>query len=230
MIRCEGVKKEGRLNGVSCEIYQGECVILTGPPGAGKSTFLSLLGGMLQPTEGSVEVLGENLFTLSDKDRSLFRLQNIGYLFQSQCLIDSLSLLENVLIPLRFSQISDKEAKEMALERLNQMGMVGKKDLFPPQLSQGEKQLTALARAMVNYPKILLLDEPTNYLDHHMGVLIMTIIRDLVLDHGVTAVASIGDVRLHPFASRVFRMRSGLIVDILGEAVTGEAPPPYLKI
>jgi putative ABC transport system ATP-binding protein len=229
-IRCDEVKKESRLNGISCEIYEGECIILTGPPGSGKSTLLSILGGVLGPSEGDVEILGKNLFAISDKERSLFRLKNIGYVFQSQGLIDSLSVFENVMIPLRFIGVSDKQAKEMATDRLTQMGMLRKKDFFPPQLSQGEKQLTALARAMVNNPKILLLDEPTIYLDHHMGVLIMTIIRDLVLDQGVTAVASIGDLRLHPFATRVFRIRSGLIVDILGEAAIGEIPPPYLKI
>jgi putative ABC transport system ATP-binding protein len=233
-IHCDNVKKSYThniaLDGVSCDIFEGECIILTGPPSSGKSTFLSILGGILHPNEGRVEILEQDLFALSDKNRSLFRLQNIGYVFQTHGLIESLSVLDNVLVPLRFSKVADKLAKEMATERLNQMGMLRKKDLFPSQLSQGERQLTALARAMVHNPKVLLLDEPTSNLDHHMGVLVMTIIRDLVLDHGVTAVAAIGDVRLHPFASRVFRMRLGLIVDVLGEAAIGEVPPPYLKI
>lgn len=218
------------LRGLSCNIQEGELVILSGPPSSGKSTLLSIIGGLIQPDEGECLVFGKNLFKMNDQERSKFRLENMGYVFQDLKLSPSLNVFENVCLPLYLKGITKRVAKKRALEALDQMGFGSKLSLYIDEISQGEKLLVALARAFVSDPKILLLDEPTLNLDHARGVLVMTILRQLVLDHMVTVVAAIGDIRLSPFAHRIFKMKEGQISDVFGESDLHETAPPYLRI
>lgn len=237
-IKCDGLKKTYKRNGgetlalssLSCDIQEGELVILTGPPSSGKSTLLSVVGGLVEPDEGECLIFGQNLFKMTDYERSQFRLQNIGYLFQDLKLCQSLTVFENVCVPLQLKQVAAPLAKIRALEALEQMGMLEKRDLYPSVLSQGERLLVALSRAFVTDAKILILDEPTLSLDHGRGVLVMTILRQLVLDHMTTVLACVTDVRLSPFAHRVFKMKDGQIANVFGEGEVGSTQPPYLKI
>ena len=218
------------LQRLSFEVEEGELIIISGPPGCGKSALLSVLGGIIQPESGECTLFGKNLFTMSDREKSNFRLNSLGYMFQNLRLCESLTVAENISVPLKFSGGNKSDTETRVNDLLSQMGLLAKRDLLPHHLSQGERQLTALARALVTDPKVLLLDEPTINLDHQTGVLVMTLLRQLVLDHQVTVVASIGDVRLHPFAHRIFRMKEGTIVSIAGETNFEGASPPFLQI
>jgi|JI9StandDraft_1071089.scaffolds.fasta_scaffold37387_2 putative ABC transport system ATP-binding protein len=226
----KGQKIQYAIEDFSLEIEEGELLILYGPPSSGKTTFLSLLGGLLKADEGSLEILGQEITKLSSEELRVFRQSNIGLHLQTISLFSSLTVLENLLTPLYLAGVSKKAALPKALSILQQVGLFEKKDIAVTLLSEGEKSLLHFGRTLVLEPKILLLDEPTLFLDHTTSIRIMTLLRELVLDHNMTVVAAIGDSRLHPFASRLIRLKSGQILEIAGEVVKELAPLPYLKI
>ena len=215
------------LNGIDLEIDEEEFIMISGPPGAGKSTLLSILGGYLTPTSGSVSILGKNLFQMNAFEKAKFRRENLGVVFQNGRLIASLTVLENILVPLLSSNQSKKNSTFKALNVLNYMGIEEKKDSYLDELSGAELQLVSLSRALVNEPKVLLLDEPTQFLDHQTGVKVMTYLREMAIDHQITIISILNDVRLFPFASRVIRMKSGRVVDVLGDFLIDS---PFLRI
>lgn len=215
------------LDNVDLQIEGEEFIIITGPPGSGKSTLLSILGGYLTETKGEVLILGQKLPMLSPTERAKFRRENLGVVFQNGRLIPSLTVLENVITPLLCSKENRKSANLMAANILSYMGMDKKKDCYLDELSGAERELVALSRALVNQPKLLLLDEPTQFLDHQTGVKVMTYLRQMAMDHQMTIISVLSDVRLFPFASRIIRMKSGKINDILGESFLDS---PFLRI
>jgi putative ABC transport system ATP-binding protein len=215
------------LNGIDLEIDEEEFIMISGPPGAGKSTLLSILGGYLTPTSGSVSILGKNLFQMNAFEKAKFRRENLGVVFQNGRLIASLTVLENILVPLLSSNQSKKNSTFKALNVLNYMGIEEKKDSYLDELSGAELQLVSLSRALINEPKVLLLDEPTQFLDHQTGVKVMTYLREMAIDHQITIISILNDVRLFPFASRVIRMKSGRVVDVLGDFLIDS---PFLRI
>ena len=167
---------------------------------------------------------------MDEKQRSEFRLRHIGYVFQKPELIDSLTIFENIIAPMHLMGIKASLAEKRVLEVLDQVGLSAQKNDSPHILSEAEKSLAAIARSLVLLPKILIMDEPTNQLDHSAGVKIMTFLRELAYDHSVTIISTITDVRLHPFANRVAKMKEGRITMIAGEPSGLESEPPFLKI
>jgi ABC-type lipoprotein export system ATPase subunit len=232
IVSCTGLTKtfdgaHNVLDGIDLQIEEEEFIMIAGPPGAGKSTLLSILGGYLTPTSGAVSILESNLFEMTASQRGEFRRENLGMVFQNARLIPSLTVMENVILPLACSNEARSSAELKALTAINYMGIEKKKDSYLNELSGAELQLVSMSRALVNQPRVLLLDEPTQFLDHQTGVKVMTYLRQMALDHQITIVCALNDVRLFPFASRIIRMKSGKIVDVLGESFLDS---PFLRI
>lgn len=233
-IECIEISKAFRrvkaLSDISLDVEEGEFVIVTGPPSSGKTTLLSVMGGLLHPDNGECYLFGKEIATMSDQERSLFISRTIGTVFQDIHLIDSYTLLENVLFPMQFSNVPTRIARSQSLEILEQMGMAKEKDCYPNEISGGERQLVALARALASEPKVLLLDEPTGYLNHQTAVKVFTNLHQRVMDYALTIVCSCNDIRLHPFAHRVISMGSGKIVNVVGEKSDFNDNMPFMQI
>lgn len=164
------------LNGATLSLAAGDAISIVGPSGTGKSTLLYILGALDPPTSGEVTLDGRNPFTLSDKDLSAFRNQEVGFVFQDHCLLPQCTVLENVLIPTMVtSDRSDVRAKQL----LDQVGLSHRLDHRPAELSGGEKQRVAIARAMIRSPKVLLCDEPTGNLDRHTAVQVADVLVEI---------------------------------------------------
>ena len=168
------------LNGVSFEIKDGEFVAIMGPSGCGKSTLLNILGLLDNPTGGSYELLGTEVGSLKEKERTKFRKGNIGFVFQSFNLIDELNVYENIELPLRYLNISASERKQKVTDIMKRMAISHRAQHFPQQLSGGQQQRVAIARALAMEPKTLLFDEPTSALDPEMVKEVLDVIRSLV--------------------------------------------------
>jgi len=153
------------LQNVSFEMSPGQSLAITGPSGSGKSTLLHLLGTLDQPSSGTLEIDGQNPFTLSENDLAQFRNQGIGFVFQEHHLLPQYSVLENVLIPTRAFRNNNSDAQNRAKELIDRVGLSHRIDHRPAQLSGGERQRTAVARALINSPALMLCDEPTGSLD-----------------------------------------------------------------
>ena len=167
------------LNHVSFEIKDGEFVAIMGPSGCGKSTLLNILGLLDNPTDGSYQLLGQEVAKLKEKDRTKFRKGNIGFVFQSFNLIDELNVYENVELPLKYLNISSSERKARVTEMLKRMNISHRAQHFPQQLSGGQQQRVAIARAVVSNPKLILADEPTGNLDSKNGKEVMDLLTEL---------------------------------------------------
>ena len=163
---------------VTLQIENGEFVALLGPSGSGKSSLLSLIAGLDRPTSGRIRVQERDLAGLSRTDLASYRLHTVGMVFQSFNLIPSMTLVENVELPLRFAEIDRGERERRATEALDRVGLTARLRHRPVELSGGEQQRAALARALINHPQVLLADEPTGNLDSHTGTEIMTLIRE----------------------------------------------------
>jgi putative ABC transport system ATP-binding protein len=176
------------VDGVSLEVGAGEFVALLGASGSGKSSLLNLLAGLDRPTTGAVRVMGNDLAQLSRMALSQYRLRTVGMVFQSFNLIPSMTVLENVELPLRFAEVDRTERAEKARKALEKVGLGGRLRHRPTELSGGEQQRTALARALINEPKLLLADEPTGNLDSRTGSEIMDLITSFNRSLGMTVV------------------------------------------
>ncbi|MEG0468153.1 MAG: ABC transporter ATP-binding protein [Mucinivorans sp.] len=187
MLKIENIEKIFRteevetlaLNGVSLEIEKGEFVAIMGPSGCGKSTLLNIIGLLDNPTSGSYILDGKEVGSLKEKDRTLTRKGNIGFIFQSFNLIDELNVFENVELPLIYLKIPAKKRKEMVDAILKRMAISHRAGHFPQQLSGGQQQRVAIARAVVAGPKIILADEPTGNLDSKNGKEVMDLLCEL---------------------------------------------------
>lgn len=218
------------LKEISLTIEEGELFMITGPSCAGKSTLLSVIGGLMPPTGGACTIHRTNLYALSEKESAEFRLRHIGYVFQTPHLISSMTIFENLLVPTYLMGLREQLGKQRAVEILDQLGMNSHIESFPEELSEGEKALVALGRALMLLPKVLILDEPTDNLDHALGVKVCTFLKEIASDHGITVIMANSDVRLHPFADRVAKMQEGKIVMLAGESLALENEPPFLKL
>ncbi|MFW5708321.1 MAG: ABC transporter ATP-binding protein, partial [Bacteroidota bacterium] len=153
------------LQETSLDIREGELVLIIGPSGSGKTTLLLILGGIVMPTSGEVEVKGENITGMSDNERTNMRLQSFGFVFQNINLIKPLKIIENVSLPARLLTKDSRESEKRAAKLIESVGLESKTNAFPEELSGGEQQRIAIARALVTDPHILLCDEPTASLD-----------------------------------------------------------------
>jgi putative ABC transport system ATP-binding protein len=167
------------LDGVSLEIRAGEAVAVMGPSGSGKSTLLNMVAGLDRPTGGSVVVNGEDLGSLDETGLALFRRRRIGMIFQFFNLLDDLPALDNVALAAQLTGTSSAQARTRALELLDELGIAGRRNIYPAQLSGGERQRVAVARALMNRPALLLADEPTGALDSRAGEQVMDLLLDL---------------------------------------------------
>lgn len=200
------------LRGVSFTVREGEYAAIVGPSGCGKSTLLNLLGVIDRPTRGTVSIAGERVDTLGDARATDFRLRRIGFVFQRFYLMPALSARENVELPLAEAGIGKRERRERAMELLEYVGLGRRERHRPSQLSGGEQQRTAIARALANSPKLLLADEPTGELDARTGAEMIRLFDRLNAD-GTTIVVVTHDEVLARAAKRVIHMQDGLILD-----------------
>ena len=221
IIRVEKVNKEygrGRktvaaLKDINLEIMPGEFVAVLGPSGCGKSTLLHVMAGLEQPTSGRILLDGVDVTLISERDLPKVRAEKLGFVFQSFLLIDDLTVMENVEAVLWPSDELKREKQEaMALEVLREVDMLERKDHRPMQLSGGEQQRAAIARALVNKPPILFCDEPTGNLDSKTGETILKIISSLNREKKMTVVLVTHNEDLTKYAKRTLRMRDGAIV------------------
>ena len=176
------------VDGVSLAIDPGEFVALLGQSGSGKSTLLNLIAGLDRPTSGSVLVSGRDLAKMSSEELARYRRNDVGMVFQSFHLIASMTITENVELPMRFAEVERAERAQRSREALERVGLGKRLDHRPSQLSGGEQQRVSLARALANRPRLLLADEPTGNLDSRTGEDILNLIRDLSLSLGMTVI------------------------------------------
>ena len=198
------------LNGVSLKINEGELTAITGPSGSGKSTLLHILGLLDRPTTGEYIFENKNIINLSDEELALFRNEKIGFVFQAFFLLSSITVLENVKLPLLYSKVDEKKWNELALNALEEVGLSYRLNHFPTQLSGGEKQRVAIARALINNPSIILADEPTGNLDSKSAMQIIKIIKGLN-DQGRTIIVVTHESYLANITRRIIRLRDGQI-------------------
>jgi putative ABC transport system ATP-binding protein len=202
------------VDGVSLEVRSGEFVALLGSSGSGKSSMLNLVAGLDRPTSGSVIVQDRDLAKLSREELAKYRLHVVGMVFQSFNLIPSMTLAENVELPLRFAEVDRSQRDKLSREALERVGLRARMKHRPSELSGGEQQRAALARALINRPKVLLADEPTGNLDSHTGTEIMDMIRDLNQQLGMTVVMVTHERALaERYAQRLIFLADGKLVD-----------------
>jgi putative ABC transport system ATP-binding protein len=199
------------LRGVDISIEAGEFITIMGQSGSGKSTLLSVLGGMNHPTSGEVEMAGVNIYQLPGEKLADFRAQNLGFVFQSFHLIQYLTAIENVMLPLAIVKMSTKVKTASARQALERVGLGNKLDRLPNQLSGGEQERVAIARAIVNNPHILLADEPTGNLDSSTSEEVMALFRELN-DAGQTVVMVTHNPDNGKYADRTINLKDGNVM------------------
>jgi len=208
----EGSTKVAAVDGVDLHVAPGEVVLIMGPSGSGKTTLLSLAGCLLKPSQGQVLLSGEDVTGYSEGHLPAIRLKNIGFVFQSFNLLNSLTALENVETPLRLAGKSAKEAKAAAGAQLNELGLSERLHFLPSKLSGGEKQRVAIARALANNPVLILADEPTANLDSRSGQLVVKLLTDMAKKQGKTVIIVSHDTRIQGIADRVLWLEDGRLL------------------
>lgn len=199
------------LNDVDLEIYAGDLTLLVGPSGSGKSTLLSIITGILTPDAGEVFLLGNNMNIMSESEKARFYSLNLGIVFQSLYLIPTLTVVENVTLPLLIAGHSQKEANAKALTTLKELKFDHRAEAMPMDLSKGQQQRVAIARAIVNETKIIVCDEPTSALDHETGVMIMSLLQEFAKKFSKAVLVVTHDHRIFSFADRIVNIADGRI-------------------
>ena len=210
-------KPVAALRGISLDIAAGEYVAIVGPSGCGKSTLLNLLGAIDRPSSGSLQIAGRDVATLSDAEATKFRLTQIGFVFQRFYLMPTLTAAENIELPMAEAGVARAAREARARELLGYVGLDGRAEHRPFQLSGGEQQRVAVARALANRPALLLADEPTGELDARTGAEMIEMFARLNVD-GTTLVVVTHDEDLAKAAKRVVHLRDGAIVDDTGRS------------
>ncbi len=219
MIKIENLEKVYRteevetkaLNKVSMEVNQGEFVAIMGPSGCGKSTLLNILGLLDEPDGGSFKFIGTEIAKFNERNRADLRKKNIGFVFQSFNLIDELTVFENVELPLIYLGVGAAERKEKVEKVLEKMQIMHRRNHFPQQLSGGQQQRVAVARAVINTPKLILADEPTGNLDSSNGNEVMELLTELN-EAGTTVIMVTHSEHDARYAHRVIRLLDGEVV------------------
>ncbi|TYP53255.1 ABC transporter ATP-binding protein [Thermosediminibacter litoriperuensis] len=209
------------LRGVSFEVMEGELVVVLGPSGSGKSTLLNIMGGMDKPSGGELYYMGTPLHSANAKQLTLYRRNEVGFVFQFYNLLPNLTALENVLLSVQIAQ-NPLSAEEM----LNKVGLTDRADHFPSQLSGGEQQRVAIARAMVKNPRMLLCDEPTGALDYKTSIQVLKLLKDFCDTYSKTVIIITHNTAIAQMAHRVFYLKDGR----LDRIVENENPLPPEKV
>jgi putative ABC transport system ATP-binding protein len=202
------------LRGVDLDVYAGELTMLVGPSGCGKTTLLSVLAGILRPTAGTIDALGSDLTRLSSWQRTAFRRDNVGFVFQQFNLLPSLTAAENAAVPLVIKGYTKRKAVAAAKELLGKMGMADRVNNLPGNLSGGQQQRVAIARALVHHPHLLVCDEPTSALDAKTGHTILELLRTVAVEGDRAVIIVTHDSRIFEFADTMARMDDGHIVSL----------------
>ena len=215
----EGNRRHQVLEAVDLEIQSGETVVLLGKSGSGKSTLLNLISGIDLPDSGDIYIQSQNLAILGEEERTLFRRRDIGFIFQFFNLIPTLSVEENLLLPLELNACDDAEAKQRAAALLEEVGLGDRADSFPDRLSGGEQQRVAIARALIHQPAIILADEPTGNLDEETGKTIIALMNRLVKQEKRTMIIATHSREIIGLADRVYTLRQRRFVEVTAEMV-----------
>ena len=233
-VRVRGVTKQfgsgtavtRALRGVDLDVPYGELLMLIGPSGCGKTTLVSIVAGTLEPTAGSVAVLGQDLVAMSNGRKVRFRRDNVGFVFQAYNLLPALTAAENAAVPLLIAGWNRRRAVEAAADVLDQLGMGHRLANLPSELSGGEQQRVAIARALVHEPRLLVCDEPTSALDAENGRITMELIQKIAVQPGRAVIVVTHDSRVYSFADRIASMEDGRIDAVTAgpHQVTGAGP------
>jgi putative ABC transport system ATP-binding protein len=210
------------LKGVNLEITPGEMFYIIGPSGCGKTTLISVLCGTLNADYGSVQVLGHDLRKMKDKHITRFRAQRVGFVFQQFNLIPTLTITENVAVPLRLQGKTSRVARDAAAAMLERVGLGAKLNDRPAKLSGGQQQRVAIARALVHQPALIVCDEPTSALDSETGRQIMELLKPQPGDHPRTVIIVTHDPRIYQHADRIAEMEDGVITRTMSRSQAGE--------
>jgi putative ABC transport system ATP-binding protein len=218
-IVCRAVTKDfGRgntrvsaLRGVDLDVRFGEMTLLVGPSGCGKTTLISIIAGLLNPTSGTVNVLGTQIDALKGNRLVRFRGRNIGFVFQQYNLLPALTAAENVAIPQLINGVSRQKALGNARELLGSVGLGDRVNSLPRQLSGGQQQRVAIARALIHHPKIMVCDEPTAALDAHSGHNVMQLLSKVAIEQDRAVIIVTHDPRVYQFGQRIFYMADGQV-------------------
>jgi putative ABC transport system ATP-binding protein len=197
------------LKNISFSAGTGEMILLLGPSGSGKTTFLTLAAGLQRPTSGEVILFGKKTDSYSQKDLQMMRAKRIGFIFQTFYLLDSLTVMQNVMMVMKFAGTERKLAKETATGYLEKFGVLKLSNLVPSKISQGEKQRVAIARAMVNGAEMIIADEPTGNLDSQRGLEIVELLKKSCIDEGKCIIVASHDERIVHLATRVIYLNDG---------------------
>jgi ABC-type lipoprotein export system ATPase subunit len=198
------------LKDINLHIKQGEFISIMGPSGSGKSTLLNIIGMLDEANEGEYNFMGREVHKLREKDRSKLYKEHIGFVFQAYHLIDELTVYENIETPLIYQDIKGSERKALVADILDRFNIVGKKDLFPTQLSGGQQQLVGIARALISKPQLILADEPTGNLNSKQGEEIMELFKQLN-NEGVTIIQVTHSEKNAAYGSHVIHLLDGRI-------------------
>jgi len=219
MIRLEHISKwvnQGNirnfiLKDINLEVGSGEFLSIMGPSGSGKSSLLNIIGMLDTPSEGDYDFMDQEVFRLKEKQRSNLYKTHIGFVFQAYHLIDELTVYENIETPLIYQDVKTSERRAIVADVLDRFQMVGKKDLFPTQLSGGQQQLVGIARALVAKPKLILADEPTGNLNSRQGEEIMELFTKLNQQDGVTIIQVTHSEKNAAYCKRIIHLLDGRI-------------------
>jgi len=206
-----GGNKNYVINDISLDVEEGEFVSIMGPSGSGKSTLLNIIGMLDEPSTGFHYFVEQPVHQMKEKQRSALYKQYIGFVFQAYHLIDELTVYENIETPLIYQDVKGSERKAMVADMLDRFNIVGKKDLFPAQLSGGQQQLVGIARALIAKPKLLLADEPTGNLNSKQGEEIMELFRKLNKEDGVTIIQVTHSEKNAEYGSRIINLLDGRV-------------------
>ncbi|MBX9579264.1 MAG: ABC transporter ATP-binding protein [Gemmataceae bacterium] len=206
-----GDTRVAALREVDLDLPYGELVLLVGPSGCGKTTLISVVAGLLDPSEGEIEVLGESLSRMRGGRKVRFRGERIGFVFQQYNLLPALTAAENAAVPLLIAGWNRRKAVARAADLLTEVGLADKLTAYPSQLSGGQQQRVAIARALVHEPKLLVCDEPTAALDAASGRTVMGLIRKVAVEPDRAVVVVTHDSRVYDFGDRIVSMADGRV-------------------
>lgn len=232
-VRVRGVRKRfGKgdaatmaLRGVDLDVPYGELLMLVGPSGCGKTTLVSIIAGTLEPTDGEVHVLGNDLAAMPKRRIVRFRRDNVGFIFQAYNLLPALSAVENAAVPLLIAGWRRKHAVEMAADFLERLGLGDRLTNLPSELSGGQQQRVAIARALVHEPRLLVCDEPTSALDAANGQITMELIQEVAVQSDRAVIVVTHDARVYSFADRIASMEDGRVEEVRTADAAKAAPP-----
>jgi putative ABC transport system ATP-binding protein len=223
----EGDARVQALRGLDLEIGMGELAMLVGPSGCGKTTLISIIAGLLDASDGELEVMGARPKELSASEQVLFRRKNLGFVFQQFNLLPTLTAAENVAVPLFVAGVNRRPAIEQASELLNELGLGDRLSHLPADLSGGQQQRVAIARALIHNPRLIVCDEPTSALDAKTGHLVMELFSEVAVRPDRALIVVTHDSRIFEFADTVAQMEDGRVIGVergkgIGHGLTRE--------